>query len=59
MKIDREPTSVFPIGTARFFAEDVAVSPPIVEGSMKVPETPGLGVSVEEWWQDQPAIPQI
>ena len=39
------------VGTARFFAEDVAAPPPIVEGSMKTPVEPGLGVSAETWWE--------
>lgn len=39
------------IGTARFFAEDVAVPPPIVEGCMTTPSEPGLGVSAEDWWE--------
>lgn len=32
------------LGTARFFARDVAEPPPIVDGAMAVPQTPGLGV---------------
>lgn len=38
------------LGTARFFANDVADPPSIVDGFMHVPTTPGLGVSPEEWW---------
>lgn len=45
------------IGTARFFAEDVAAPPPIVDGAMKVPDTPGLGVSADAWWRDHEVIP--
>jgi L-alanine-DL-glutamate epimerase-like enolase superfamily enzyme len=31
-------------GTSRFFAEDVAPPPPIVDGHMTVPTAPGLGI---------------
>ena len=31
-------------GTSRFFAEDVAAPPPIVDGHMTVPTAPGLGI---------------
>jgi len=32
------------LGTARFFARDVAAPPPLVNGYMTLPTTPGLGV---------------
>lgn len=44
------------IGTARFFAEDVAPPPPIVEGVMRVPSTPGLGASPDAWWSANPRV---
>lgn len=38
------------MGTARYFAEDVAPPPPIVGGAMYVTTTPGLGVAPLDWW---------
>ncbi|MCV0394320.1 MAG: hypothetical protein K5872_13605 [Rhizobiaceae bacterium] len=39
-----QPIEPCGLGTARFFASDVGDPPPIVDGAMFVPETPGLGV---------------
>lgn len=39
------------LGTARFFANDVATPPPIINGFMSVPKEAGLGISPNEWWQ--------
>lgn len=39
------------MGTARFFKNDVAPPPPIIDGYMHVPETPGLGVDPSTWWE--------
>lgn len=39
------------LGTARFFANDVAVPPPIEDGFMQVPTQAGLGVHPEDWWE--------
>lgn len=39
------------LGTARFFANDVAPPPPIVNGFMLTPTSAGLGLNPEEWWQ--------
>ena len=44
------------MGTARFFAEDVASPPPIVNGSMAVTAEPGLGVAPVAWWNAQTPV---
>ncbi|MCC6007332.1 MAG: hypothetical protein JJU40_06625 [Rhodobacteraceae bacterium] len=47
------------LGTARFFAADVAPPPPIVDGHMMLPTIPGLGVDPGEWWESGGKIPHI
>ncbi len=42
--LHRPPIPDCGFGTSRFFAEDVAPPPPIVDGQMTVPTAPGLGV---------------
>ena len=44
------------VGTARFFAEDVAPPPPIVNGAMRIPDEPGLGIAPLEWWRAQTPV---
>jgi o-succinylbenzoate synthase len=44
------PIAAAGIGTARFYAEDVGVPPPIVDGHMAVPVAPGLGFDAQPWW---------
>lgn len=46
----QQPIEPCGMGTARFFANDVAEPPPIVDGYMNVPQTPGLGVDLQSWW---------
>jgi len=41
------------IGTARFYAENVCEPPPIVDGHMVLPSTPGLGFDPQPWWDAQ------
>ena len=41
------------IGTARFFAENVCEPPPIIDGRMALPTTPGLGFDPQAWWDAQ------
>ena len=41
------------IGTARFFADNVCEPPPIVNGHMLLPTTPGLGFDPQAWWDAQ------
>ena len=48
------PMAAAGIGTARFYAENVGAPPPIVEGRMAVPQTPGLGFDPQAWWASQP-----
>ena len=43
--LHRPPVPDCGFGTSRFFAEDVAPPPPIVDGRMTVPTAPGIGVS--------------
>lgn len=43
-----QPIEPCGLGTARFFATDVGPPPPIVDGVMRVPATPGLGVEPYE-----------
>lgn len=43
------------IGTARYFAENICEPPPIVDGQMVLPATPGLGFDPQSWWDQQPA----
>ncbi len=43
------------LGTARFFAEDVATPPPIIDGAMALPKAPGLGCDAGAWWARQRA----
>lgn len=38
------------MGTARFFSDDVAEPPSIVDGYMSVPQTEGLGINLQPWW---------
>ncbi|WP_028604682.1 mandelate racemase/muconate lactonizing enzyme family protein [Ottowia thiooxydans] len=45
-----EPMAAAGIGTARFYAENVCEPPPIVNGYMAVPNTPGLGFDPQPWW---------
>jgi ABC-type Fe3+ transport system permease subunit len=42
------------IGTARFSAENVCELPPIIDGRMALPATPGLGFDPQAWWDAQP-----
>ncbi len=49
-----EPMAAAGIGTARFFAENVGEPPPIVDGHMVLPATPGLGFDPQSWWDAQP-----
>jgi L-alanine-DL-glutamate epimerase-like enolase superfamily enzyme len=46
----RAPIEPCGMGTARFFKDDVAAPPPIVDGGMAVPQTAGLGVDPQPWW---------
>ena len=48
------PMAAAGIGTARFFAENVCEPPPIVDGHMALPQTPGLGFDPQPWWDAQP-----
>lgn len=50
------PTPLPPcgLGTARFFASDVAAPPPIIGGHMSVPAAAGLGVDTSTWWNATP-----
>jgi o-succinylbenzoate synthase len=48
-----QPMSPAGIGTARFFAENVCEPPPIVDGRMVQPRTPGLGFDPQPWWDAQ------
>ena len=41
------------IGTARYFAENIGEPPPIVDGHMVLPATPGLGFDPQGWWDAQ------
>ncbi|MGE8548892.1 MAG: mandelate racemase/muconate lactonizing enzyme family protein [Alcaligenes sp.] len=45
-----QPIEPCGMGTARFFSNDVAVPPAIVDGYMTVPRQPGLGVDLQPWW---------
>jgi o-succinylbenzoate synthase len=45
-----EPMAPAGIGTARFYAENVCEPPPIVDGHMAMPTTPGLGFDPQPWW---------
>ena len=45
------------MGTARYYAEDTAPPPPIVDGFMHVPATPGLGVAPLDWWEANAPVP--
>jgi len=45
-----QPIEPCGMGTARFFSNDVAEPPPIVEGYMTVPQQAGLGVDLQPWW---------
>jgi O-succinylbenzoate synthase len=49
------PSPIAPagIGTARFFAQNIGEPPPIVDGHMQVPTTPGLGFDPQGWWDAQ------
>ena len=49
-----QPMFAAGIGTARFFAENVCEPPPIIDGRMALPATPGLGFDPQAWWDDQP-----
>ncbi|MBP6018579.1 MAG: o-succinylbenzoate synthase [Burkholderiaceae bacterium] len=46
----QEPMEPCGMGTARFFSTDVAEPPPIVDGFMTIPSTPGLGIDLQPWW---------
>ena len=48
-----EPAAACGLGTARFFENDVAASPTIEAGWMRVPQSPGLGVNPQAWWDRQ------
>ena len=48
-----EPMFAAGIGTARFFAENVCEPPPIEQGRMALPATPGLGFDPQPWWDTQ------
>ena len=43
------------LGTARFLAADVAPPPPLIDGEMALPDTPGLGCDPQRWWQTEGA----
>ena len=45
-----QPIEPCGMGTARFFSNDVAEPPPIVDGYMTVPQQAGLGVDLQPWW---------
>jgi o-succinylbenzoate synthase len=45
-----QPIAAAGIGTARFFSENVDAPPPIVDGAMRVPASPGLGFDPVGWW---------
>ena len=45
--LHRPPVPDCGFGTSRFFAQDMATPPPIVDGHMTVPTEPGLGVTPE------------
>ncbi len=47
------------LGTARFFAADVAAPPPLVDGAMTLPALPGLGCDPGRWWQTDGAEPFV
>lgn len=47
------PLSPCGLGTARFFGADVAPPPPIVDGHMTLPATPGLGPDPQGWWDSE------
>lgn len=51
-----DPIEPCGMGTARFFASDVADPPPIVDGVMHVPATPGLGVEPFAAFREATAI---
>lgn len=46
----QQPIEPCGMGTARFFSTDVAEPPPIVDGFMTIPNSPGLGVDLQPWW---------
>jgi O-succinylbenzoate synthase len=50
-----EPVAAAGIGTARFFAVNIGPPPPIVDGSMAVPSSPGLGFDASTWWEGRRA----
>lgn len=47
----QQPIEPCGMGTARFFSNDVAEPPPIVNGFMTIPSEPGLGVDLQPWWE--------
>lgn len=46
-----QPIEPCGMGTARFFSTDVAEPPAIVDGCMTLPIEAGLGVDLQEWWE--------
>jgi O-succinylbenzoate synthase len=48
-----DPMGPAGIGTARYFAENIGEPPPIVDGHMLLPATPGLGFDPQAWWDAQ------
>jgi L-alanine-DL-glutamate epimerase-like enolase superfamily enzyme len=48
------PIAAAGIGTARYFAQDIGPSTPIIDGHMAMGLEPGLGYSAQAWWDAQP-----